>query len=137
MGWFSSLIRELIVEIERPRPVKGALAPPRRLDHRTVRPDNTPLYLKRGWTKKGNTYHGYYRTKHGAWRGEIERRGDKFKVFIFRPPEERIRKHRRWPCFHDEGGCRWRIQLAVNPKDGDVGAIIFYVEKVIVESFRL
>ena len=34
-------------------------------------------------------------------------------------------------------GGRWRIDLAVNPKDGDVGAIIFYVEKVIVDSFRL
>ena len=127
----------LLQEIEKPRPAKVALSPPRSLDHRAVRPDNTPLYLRRGWSKNGQRYQGYYRTKHGAWRGEIERRGDKFRVLIFRPPKEQIIKHPRWPCFHEEGNGKWRIDLAVNPTDGDVGAIIFYVERVIVESFRL
>lgn len=102
-----------------------------------VKPDNTPLHVKRGWIEKGNLYRGYYRTKYGAWRGEIERRGDKFRVFIFKPPQNQIKKHSRWACFHLVRGNKWRIDLAVNPKDRDVGAIIFYVEKVVSESFRL
>lgn len=101
-----------------------------------VRPDNTPLYLKRGWAVKRNKYHGYYRTPYGAWRGEIFRRGDKFNVLIFKPPLDKIKKHSRWPCFHKEKMNKWRIDLAKNPRDGDISAIIFYVERLIIESFR-
>ena len=139
MGLLSWLMKEKprVPPVALVPPVKVALAPPRTLTHNTVKPDNTPLHLKRGWTRRGNHYQGFYRTRYGAWRGEIERRGDKFKVQIIKPPTEQIRKHPRWPCFHEETGGRWRIDLAVNPKDGDVGAIIFYVEKVIVDSFRL
>ena len=139
MGLLSWLLKEKprVAPVPLVPPVKVVLAPPRTLTHNTVKPDNTPLQLKRGWTRRGNLYQGFYRTRHGAWQGLIERRGDKFKVQIFKPPTEQIRKHPRWPCFHEETGGRWRIDLAVNPKDGDVGAIIFYVEKVIVDSFRL
>ena len=102
---------------------------------RAVKPDNTPLYVKRGWTINGNTYHGYYRTQYGAWSGVIIRRGDKFNVFIFKPPVEQIKKHSRWPCFHRGKNDKWRIDLAKNPKDGDISAIIFYVERIIIESY--
>ena len=139
MGLLSWLMKEKprVPPVPLVLPVKVALAPPRTLTHNTIKPDNTPLHLKRGWTRRGNHYQGFYRTRYGAWQGVIERRGDRFKVHIFKPPTEQIRKHPRWPCFHEETGGRWRIDLAVNPKDGDVGAIIFYVEKVIVDSFRL
>jgi hypothetical protein len=142
MGLLSWLMKEKprvpsVLPVPPVPPVKVALAPPRTLTHNTVKPDNTPLHLKRGWTRRGNFYQGFYRTKYGAWQGVIGRRGDKFKVYIFSPPTEQISKHPRWPCFHEEAGGRWRIDLAVNPHDGDVGAIIFYVEKVIVDSFRL
>lgn len=103
---------------------------------KAIKPDNTPLHVKRGWTKKGNMYQGYYRTIYGAWRGGIEKRGDKFKVLIYKPPIKQIKRHPRWPCFHEERGGKWRIELAINPRDGDVGAIIFYVERLIIESFR-
>jgi hypothetical protein len=103
---------------------------------KAIKPDNTPLYLKRGWTAKRNRYRGYYRTAYGAWRGEIIRRGDKFNVFIFNPPIEKVKNHPRWPCFHKDKSGRWRIDLAKNPKDRDLSAIIFYVERVIIESFN-
>jgi len=106
------------------------------LSRKAVKPDNTPLYLKRGWKINRNKYQGYYRTLYGAWRGEIIRRGDKFNVVIFKPPTEQIKKHSRWPCFHRERKDRWRIDLAKNPKDGDLSAIIFYVEHIIYESFN-
>jgi hypothetical protein len=110
---------------------------PSRINHAGIRPDNTPLYIKRGWTLKGNTYRGYYRTRFGAWAGTIVRQGDLFKVLIQDPPMEKIQKHSRRGCFSQEKGNTWRINLAVNPKDRDVSAIIYYVEKVINESFML
>ena len=117
------------------RPVVKVIRSPV-LTRRAVKPDNTPLYLKRGWTTNRNRYQGYYRTTYGAWRGEINRRGDKFNVFIFKPPIEQIKKHSRWPCFHKVKNDKWRIDLAKNPKDGDPSAIIFYVERIVVESFN-
>ena len=102
---------------------------------KVVKPDNTPLCIQRGWALRKNTYHGYYRTKYGAWQGEIVRRGDKFNVYIHNPPLERIKSHSRWPCFHEGKNGKWRIHLAKNPKDGDISAIIFYVERIILESF--
>lgn len=105
-------------------------------NRRAVKPDNTPLYLKRGWKTNRNKYQGYYRTIYGAWRGEIIRRGDVFNVFIFKPPLEQIKKHPRWPCFHRQRKDRWRIDLAKIPKDKDLSAIIFYVESIIFESFN-
>ena len=84
MGLFAILARKVtrkpVIKVIRPQQSKP----------RVIQPDNTPLYAKRGWAKKGNTYHGYYRTVNGAWRGEITRRGDRFKVFIFKPPVEQI-----------------------------------------------
>jgi hypothetical protein len=48
-----------------------------------------------------------------------------------------IKKHSRWSCFRKQRGNKWRIVLAVNPKDRDISAIIFYVERVISDSFKL
>lgn len=116
---------------ENNRPKKRALT----LNPKNVKPDNTPLYIKRGWGQNANSYHGYYRTLYGAWRGEIIRRGDKFNVFIFDPPINQVRNHTRWSCFHQEQNDKWRIDLARNPKDGDIGSVIFYVEELIIESY--
>ena len=129
MGLFTIFTRKAIS-----KPVVKVIRP-QQSKQRVVQPDNTPLYVKRGWTMNGNAYLGYYRTLHGAWRGEIIRRGDSFKVCIFKPPVEQIKKHPRWPCFHQEKNNKWRIDLARNPNDGDISAIIFYVERIIIESF--
>ncbi len=102
-----------------------------------VTPDTTPLYVKRGWKKKDNTYTGYYRTRHGAFKGKIERRGDKFYVFIHKPPVSQLQKHSRWVCFHERGRNRYEIHLAKKPVDGDISSIIFYVEQLIIESYRM
>ena len=129
MGLFTNLTKKF-----QKKPVVRVITP-QQPKPRIVQPDNTPLYVKRGWAKNGNTYHGYYRTRYGAFRGEITRRGDKFNVYIFKPPVEQIKKHSRWPCFHQGGNGKWQIVLARNPNDGDVSAIIIYVERIIIESF--
>ena len=101
-----------------------------------VAPDNTPLLLKRGWIQKAGGYFGYYRTIYGAWKGEVRKSGDIFKVYIYDPPTEKLESHKRWICFHHLKGKKWRIKLAVNPADNDLGAIIYYVESIIIESFQ-
>jgi hypothetical protein len=101
-----------------------------------VAPDNTPLHLKRRWTQRAGGYHGYYRTQFGAWKGEIRKSGDIFKVYIYDPPTKKLESHKRWICFHHIKGKKWRIKLAINPTDNDLGAIIFYVESIIIESFQ-
>ena len=106
--------------------------------HNQVSPDNTPLHIRRGWKQQqGNRITGYYRTRYGAWKGLIEKRGDIFKVYIFNPPTKKLKNHSRWICFHNKGGGRWLINLAINPKDQDVGAIIFFVENLIIKSFQM
>ena len=99
--------------------------------------DNTPLFIRRGWKQSGNTYSGYYRTEFGAWNGSIERRGDKYKVYIYNPPRRQLKLHSRWVCLHKAEGNKWRVDLAKAPRDGDVGAIVFYVETLIKQSFKL
>jgi hypothetical protein len=131
LKWLFALLNSNTTE----QPVVKIIRPPA-LTGRAIKPDNTPLYIKRGWRIKRNKYQGYYRTPYGAWRGEISRRGDKFNVIIFNPPTEQIQRHSRWPCFHRERKDRWRIDLARNPIDGDLSAIIFYIELIIIESFR-
>lgn len=101
-----------------------------------VTPDNTPLHIRRGWKQKGNRFTGYYRTRFGAWKGIIEKRGDVFKVYIFNPPTAQLKRHSRWICFHNKGNGKWKISLAINPKDRDVGAIIHYVETLIIKCFQ-
>ena len=108
----------------------------RPMNPKIVEPEDIPLYVQRNWVQKGNTYEGYYRTRFGAWRGEIERRGDIFTVFIFDPPLDQLKKHPRWPCFHHHTNGKWNLDLYKNPKAGDVDSVIFYVEGVIIESFR-
>ena len=97
--------------------------------------DNTALRRRRGWVQRGNKFVGYYRTRYGAWKGEIARRGDTFRVYIFKPPVAQLENHSRWICFHKTQGNKYRIYLALNPKDRDVDSIIFYVEQLICESF--
>lgn len=101
--------------------------------------DTQSLSQKRGWLRAGNSYTGYYRTKYGAWRGKIVQRGKKFDVYIFEAPTEQLQRHSRWICFYlFARGARndYQINLALNPKDRKVDSIIFYVERIIIESFE-
>lgn len=105
-------------------------------DLRYVPFDERSLLEKRGWTRDGDSYIGHYRTRYGAWKGSIRRRADKWDVFIFNPPKEKLKNHSRWVCFYHQGSKKYRINLALAPKDKNVDSIIFYVEKIIYESFE-
>jgi hypothetical protein len=97
--------------------------------------DNTPIWQKRGWKKKDKTFTGYYRTKYYAAKGEVIKKGDKFKVYIFHPPAE-LKKHPKWHCFHERGKNKYEINLYYQPKDGKIDSIILYVERLIYQSFE-
>lgn len=81
-------------------------------------------------------YTGYYRTQYGAFKGEIVRRGDTFDVYIIEPPLEELKKHHKKSCIHRVENNTVKVHLEVPPQDGDVGAIILYIEGLIIESFR-
>ena len=99
-----------------------------------IKPDNTPLWIKKGWIPGRNQYNGYYRTQYGAYRGQIVRRGDIFQVYIYNPPVNPLKKHEKWVCFQKRKGGKYIIHLRHNPKDRDPGSIIDYVERLIIES---
>ena len=95
------------------------------------------LFVQRRWVQNGNTYTGYYRTPYGAWKGEIIRRGQKFKVFVIDPPILQLKQHpEKSQCIHIVNRRKAEVDLHKQPKDNDIGAIILYVETLIVESFQ-
>ena len=104
--------------------------------------DNTPLHVKRGWRREpGNVlraeYRGYYRTKHGAWKGKIRRRGDIFRVYILNPPIRELKNHSRGICFYIRENGWYEIELALQPKDRRIDGVIFSIERIIYESFQM
>lgn len=99
--------------------------------------DNTPLHMKRGWEHVSrNRYIGYFRCRYGASRGEITRRGNRFFVYIWDPPPE-VNGHDKWICFYHVTGSKYKIDLAQQPAGRDLDSIIFYVERILIESFEL
>jgi len=102
-----------------------------------VKPSNTSLYVKRGWVQIGNRYYGYYRTKYKAYQGEIIRRGDKYDAFIIDPPVKKLKRHPKWECVKKINKRKIKVHLRIQPKDRDVGAIVLYIETLIIESYRL
>ena len=105
----------------------------------TVRASTLPYHRERGWAKKGRLLKGYYRTKFGSFRGEIELRpGGEHKFFIYNPPET-VLSGPHAACFNKagitEGGYKYSIHFRVHAKDTDSG--IMAVERTIYESFKI
>lgn len=124
-----------------PRPTKGVVRHPSpsskvvRNDVRHVRRNTTPVAEQRGWKRSRNTWHGSYATSFGTWDGKIEKRGDVFNVLIKRPPTQ-IQNHPKWQCFSKRQRGWFDIHLHDNPVDGDVSAIIIYVERLLTEALK-
>lgn len=95
------------------------------------------LMEQRGWKQTNVGWAGPFATRYGTWPGSFEKAGDTVRIFIRNPPTV-LRKHPKWPCFHQHGDGGWyRIHLHTNPIDGDANAVIRYVEQIITESFKL
>ena len=98
--------------------------------------DTTPIWVLRGWKRSDRTYTGPYATKYGTWHGSIRATPDNMSVLIYNPPDVLCR-HPAWHCFHPRSDKWWAVHLAQPPINGDVNAVILYVERLIVESYRI
>ncbi|MGH1419405.1 MAG: hypothetical protein ACRBCJ_11160 [Hyphomicrobiaceae bacterium] len=139
MGFFSFLFSQPAQS--QPRPVKGVVrhnSPSPKVVRngvRHVRRDTTPLFQQRGWKQSGNKWRGSYSTSFGTWDGKIEKHGDVFDVMIKKPPAQ-IQNHSKWQCFSKRKNGWFNIHLHDNPVDGDVSAVILYVERMLTEALK-
>lgn len=102
-----------------------------------IRPNDISLLQQRGWRRRGNQYTGPFATPFGTWHGRVEAAGDILRCYIKDPPVSVVSGHHKWPCFSRDGPDGWfRIHLTVSPCDRDVSAVILYVERVMIESYR-
>lgn len=102
---------------------------------KVVRPSPLAYYLERGWERVGRVYHGYYRCRLGAFKGEIEERpGGNLKFYIFDPPEE-IFSGPHAPCFTHLNNDRYHIHFKIDAqKSLDAG--IMSVERLLYQSLK-
>ena len=108
--------------------------------------DNTPLLKKRAWELSPDKLEcsGYYRTRYGAWKGKIRRRGDEMFIFIQYPPLDRIASHPEWRlkhhCFWDyqgDMGEGWfRFHLQENPANKGFNVCIGYMERILCDVLK-
>lgn len=95
------------------------------------------IRTQRGWTSYAQGWRGPYATLYGTWKGEIERTGGILRPFIRYPPDQ-LRRHPKWPCFHeDRRPGWWRIHLHTQPCDGSIDSVILYIERLLTEAFDL
>lgn len=129
MGIFSWLLRELF----------GDGAPtPRGRRQRPIRHDprrgQRPFHEERGWTHRGNTLYGYYRTTRGAFEGKVEKAFSKSpQFFVIRPPSAVVNGP-HGPCFRQHGEDVFWVHFSPVPSDVNVG--IMRIEHCIQESMR-
>ena len=92
--------------------------------------------MEQGWKKKGNVYRGKYITRCNECAGEIIDRAGAFDIFIFHPPKE-LRRHPSWHCFDKIGQYPTKYKIHVKRHPKDVSSAIFYVQRMIEESYRI
>ena len=101
---------------------------------KVVRPNPLPYHLEKGWQKIGRVYHGYYRCKLGAFKGEIgERPGGDYKFYIFNPPEA-VLNGPHAPCFTPVGNNRYHIHFRIDARSLDAG--VMSVERLLYQSIN-
>lgn len=95
----------------------------------------TPIWKERGWQQKGSCYHGFYRTKYGAFEGLIvEPFFGKIQFFIFKPPVC-LKRHSHVLCFIPKGNNVYEIHFSTKAKTINEGIIA--IEKILDEAHRL
>lgn len=100
-----------------------------------VKANSLPYHIERGWRKNAKGYEGYYRSRFGAFRGEIEQRGNgDYKFYIVNPPIEVLTGPHK-PCFTDNGYNRFHIHFAIDAKN-NVDSGVMAVERLLTESFK-
>jgi hypothetical protein len=97
-----------------------------------ISPQIRPYLREKNWIGNSNEYEGYYRTKHGAWRGKIIRGIDSWEFYICNPPQSVLYGEHE-ACFKPEGDGWYWIHWQSEPKNLSDG--IMAVERLIDQSF--
>ena len=114
----------------------GKSAPPAAKPPAGRRPlrNTQPLYEERGWKLRGDTLHGWYRTRFGAFEGRIDQPFSKHaRYWIIRPPEQLLSGPHSG-CFFDRGQDRFEIHFSTKPPDANAG--ILCMEHTLMEALR-
>ena len=90
------------------------------------------LHEERGWAQRGDTLHGYFRTRLGAVEGRIEHAASSSPEFYVINPPIRLLSGRHGPCFRERRRNVYWVHFSPAPKD--IVAGILRIEHCIEES---
>jgi len=115
----------------------GSPSPKRRIFHfrppsKIVKRISEPLWMRRGWQRKGDDYRGFYRTQYGSYQGKIVYRyAGKVQFFIINPPAC-LKDHPHAPCFISKGGGKFEVHFEEKSKTIDDG--ILAIEQILIDA---
>lgn len=137
MDFFKPIVRivtqklnESAVAVPAPTVSRGEMA-----SGQIVRRDFRSLLMERGWERRGGSYFGFYRTKHGSYSGRIVCRSMGPTSFYISDPPDCLWKHSHALCFIPKGGKNYEVHFAKSGKTLDDG--ILAIEKILLESHGL
>ena len=129
MGFLAELIQELLRDNNKVKIISS------QRNGRIVKRNIVPLWQEKNWTRKGKRLIGYYRTKYGAYKGEIiESYRGAYQFYILNPPSC-LSRHSHFACFIPKQRGVYEVHFYTKAKTPDEG--ILAIEKILVESHRL
>lgn len=100
----------------------------------TIQRRKVPYWQERGWTRKGNAYHGRFQTRYAAFSGQIvQRPGGGIDFYLYMPSRE-IQRGSHWACFQHQGNDWYFVHMRRRPKDVSSG--ILAIERLITEAYE-
>ncbi len=129
MGLFAELLRELFAENRNKVQILH-----KSTNNKVVRRNIVPLWQEKNWIKKQNRLIGYYRTRYGAYKGEIvEPYRGSFQFLIFDPPSC-LTRHSHFACFIPKKRGIYEVHFSTKARTPDEG--ILAIEKILIESHQ-
>lgn len=90
------------------------------------------LWEERKWRPSGNTLHGYYRTRRGAFKGRIEKYNSSSPQFYIIKPPRALLSGPHGGCFIERGSDQFWVHFNKKPKHLDAG--ILHLERMLLEA---
>ncbi len=88
---------------------------------KVIRRNSIPFWKERGWLRKKEELHGYYRVNHRAYEGKIRNPfSERPRFYILKPPEE-ILQGPHGVCFVPRGKNVYWIHISPKPESLNVG----------------
>jgi hypothetical protein len=113
----------------------SVIVPPERTggDAMIVRRAETPYWEQRGWKKARGGYSGFFRTKHGSFRGKADISPAGLTQMFIRDPPECLRNHSHWACFslREDG---WYFIHSNRAGNFDLSSGILDIENILTEA---